>query len=149
MTREQAEFQRVEEQMCLPRNIFVFGSNEAGIHGAGAAKDAIMLYGAKMGVGRGPQGHSYAIPTKDRNIETLPLEKVAEYVQEFLDVARTRDDLTFVVTKIGCGLAGFTEEQIAPLFKGAPEHCLLPIGWREMNGEASDAPSWWQSGEAA
>jgi hypothetical protein len=96
--------------------IFCFGSNLSGIHGAGAAKTAMDLYGAKWGKGVGHHGRSYAIPTKDERIRTLPLESVAKYVTDFIAYARQNPDLTFYVTKIGCGLAGFKESDIAPLF---------------------------------
>ena len=114
-----------------PHRVFVFGSNEAGIHGAGAARTAMEKYGALYGFGEGLHGKSYAIPTKDKAIETLPLEKVAHYVKQFIAFAKTRPDLQFFVTRIGCGLAGFTDDQIGPLFKGAPDNVELPYGWGE------------------
>lgn len=114
--------------------VFVFGSNESGYHGAGAAYYAVKNYGAIYGQGVGRQGNSYAIPTKDWNIKTLPLERIAEYVDEFLDYAEdTFED--FNVTRIGCGLAGYHDMDIAPLFIGAPLNCILPYGWRTINGE--------------
>jgi len=113
-----------------PNHIFVFGSNRAGIHGAGAARAAHQFYRAQWGLGEGLQGDSYAIPTKDENLKTLPLEDVAAHVAKFIIVANCRKDLYFFVTRIGCGLAGFTDEQIAPLFKDAPVNCELPEGWR-------------------
>lgn len=120
---------------CEFGGIFVFGSNEAGIHGGGAAKHALDKHGAKWGFGAGPQGDAYAIPTKDHSIETMPIKKVAGYVKTFINYAKeiqkVNPRLKFYVTKIGCGLAGFTEEEIAPLFKGAPENCVLPEGWRD------------------
>jgi len=96
--------------------IFCFGSNLAGIHGAGAAHVAMTLYGAKWGEGVGHHGNSYGIPTKDERIRTLPLARVVEYVDNFIVYARKNPELTFYVTKIGCGLAGFKESDIAPLF---------------------------------
>ena len=106
--------------------IFVFGSNLAGRHGAGAAKFARMNHGAIYGQGQGLQGSSYAIPTKDRQIRTLPLGDIRQHVATFLEFARSRDDLTFQVTAIGCGLAGYKPEHIAPMFQGAPSNCRLP-----------------------
>jgi hypothetical protein len=97
-------------------DVMVFGSNLAGIHGAGAAHAAMNLYFAKWGKGVGHHGNSYAIPTKDERIRTLPLARVAEYVDDFIVYARKNPELTFYVTKIGCGLAGFKESDIAPLF---------------------------------
>lgn len=96
--------------------VFVFGSNLAGVHGAGAARRAL-LFGAKMGCGRGIQGRCYAIPTKDENIETLPLHKISEYVDSFYSLCyQPPIDMYFLVTKIGCGLAGYNPEDTAPLF---------------------------------
>jgi len=109
--------------------IFVFGSNEAGRHGAGAAKYAAEHRGAVMGEGVGHHGNSYAIPTKDFSIKTLPLPKVEEYVNGFIAYANLYPELRFDVTRIGCGLAGFTDEQIAPLFEHAPKNCDLPKWW--------------------
>ena len=109
--------------------IFVFGSNEAGRHGAGAALYAVQNHGAIYGVGFGMQGNSFGIPTKDKNIRTLPLEKIKEYVDKFIAYAKMHPDKSFQVTRIGCGLAGYTDSQIAPMFKGAPNNCHLPEGW--------------------
>lgn len=91
--------------------IFVFGSNLAGMHGAGAARVAAMKFGAKMGVGSGPTGQSYAIPTMHGGVE-----QISPYVDEFVSYARQNPELRFLVTRIGCGIAGFTDEEIAPLF---------------------------------
>ncbi|MBS3912738.1 MAG: hypothetical protein KGZ70_13105 [Hydrogenophaga sp.] len=113
--------------------IFVFGSNLAGRHGKGAALHARQTYGAKYGVGVGPTGRAYAIPTKDEQIRTLPLECIAPYVTDFLAYARDNPHLEFAVTRIGCGLAGYMDVQIAPMFKAAPENCHLPDGWRSTH----------------
>ena len=110
--------------------IFVFGSNLAGRHGKGAALCARNVHGAVYGVGVGRTGNAYAIPTKDKNIWTLPLERIAVYVAEFLEYAKAHPELEFEVTKIGCGLAGYREIDIAPMFKEAPRNCNLPDGWR-------------------
>lgn len=112
--------------------IFVFGSNEAGRHGAGAAKYAREHHGAVYGVGRGRTGMAYAIPTKDARIQTRPLAAIAPDVAEFLRYAEAHPDLTFEVTRIGCGLAGYRDADIAPMFKDAPENCVLPDGWRDF-----------------
>jgi hypothetical protein len=100
------------------KEIFVFGSNEAGIHGKGAAKQA-KRWGAKNGIGEGLSGHTYAIPTKNKDIETLSLHKIQKYVNRFIEYAFWHSELTFLVTKIGCGLAGYKEEDIAPMFYDA------------------------------
>ena len=120
-----------QDKVFVPRpgNIFVFGSNRAGIHGAGAAKTARQRYGAKWGSGEGLQGNSYALPTKDAHIQTLPLRDIKRHVDVFLAFARSRPELSFFVTRIGCGLAGYCDAEIAPLFKGAPANCELPSGW--------------------
>ncbi len=97
-----------------PDDIFVFGSNLRGMHTGGAAHTAVKLFGAKMGQGVGIQGQSYAIPTMQGGVDTIK-----PYVDQFIDLAREWDQNTFYVTKIGCGIAGFTPEQIAPLFDKA------------------------------
>jgi hypothetical protein len=115
-----------------PRNgeIFVFGSNLAGRHGAGAALAAVRHFGATYGVGIGLRGQSYAVPTKDREIRTLPLFSVRSNVEAFIVFASRHPELKFFVTRIGCGLAGFDDATIAPLFTSAPPNCCLPEDWR-------------------
>lgn len=107
-------------------DIFVFGSNLKGIHGAGAALHAKKYFGAIQGQGVGRQGNSYAIPTKHSPYQTLPLETIKLYVEDFLEYARNNYWESFMVTPIGCGLAGYLPTHIAPLFKGAPENVNLP-----------------------
>ena len=102
--------------------VFVFGSNLAGMHGGGAARLAYERFGAVWGCGVGLQGQSYAIPTMQGGVETIK-----PYVDEFIDFARSRPDLFFYVTRIGCGIAGFADAEIAPLFADAravPNICL-------------------------
>lgn len=94
--------------------VFVFGSNLAGMHGGGAARTALLRFGAVLGQGVGMQGQSYAIPTMQGSVETI-----RPYVEEFIDYAKKHADKTFLVTEIGCGIAGFTPEDIAPLFRDA------------------------------
>lgn len=113
----------------MPRTIFVFGSNLAGRHGKGAALYARQHHGAIYGQGEGLQGNSYAIPTKGHRLETLPLATIRQHVDRFIGFAACAD-MRFEVTRIGCGLAGYTDAQIAPLFAQAPANCLLPDGWR-------------------
>lgn len=110
--------------------IFVFGSNTAGRHGAGSAKEARLHWGAIYGQGEGRQGSSYAIPTKDANLRRLSLPLILAAITRFLEYATRHPDDTFSVVKIGCGLAGFNEAEIAPLFHEAPANVLLPWGWR-------------------
>lgn len=111
-------------------DIFVFGSNEGGIHGAGAAWFARKNHGAQWGVGVGRTGSSYAIPTKNNGMQVLPLSEIYEYVKDFIAYARANPDLRFFVTRIGCGLAGYKDHEVRPLFHDAPSNCDLPEGWR-------------------
>lgn len=97
-----------------PDDIFVFGSNLEGRHSGGAARVARQRFGAIMGQGVGLQGQSYAIPTMQGGVETIK-----PYVDEFIKFAYECDQNTFYVTRIGCGIAGFKDEEIAPLFKEA------------------------------
>ena len=103
--------------------IFVFGSNLEGLHGGGAALLAYERFGAVWGQGTGLQGKSYGIPTMHGGIDAI-----APYVDEFIAFAREHRELKFLVTEIGCGIAGFTVEEMAPLFKGAmdEENIYLP-----------------------
>jgi hypothetical protein len=109
-----------------PDEIFVFGSNLQGMHGGGAARVAYRNFGAVMGQGVGLQGQSYAIPTMQGGVETI-----RPYVDEFIAFAKEHPKLTFLVTRIGCGIAGFTDEEVAPLFAEAHgvENIVLPEGW--------------------
>ena len=117
--------------------IFVFGSNEGGRHGKGAAKTA-MKWGAIYGKGFGMQGKTCAIPTMDRNIHKLKLDKVEFYVDGFIALVITNPTKNFLVTEIGCGLAGFKVKEIAPLFKVCSKlnNVYLPHKfWRVLNHE--------------
>lgn len=97
-----------------PDEVFVFGSNLAGQHAGGAARVAYNKFGAIYGQGVGLQGQSYAIPTMQGGVETI-----APYVDEFIKFAEQNPNKFFYVTRIGCGIAGFKDEEIAPLFKEA------------------------------
>ena len=121
------------------RTVFVFGSNEAGIHGAGAALEAFRNHGAVIGKGFGhydnyPKSSSFAIPTKDMDLMTLPLDIIKDYVKVFLRYATVHKKLTFKVTCIGCGLAGLKHEVMAPLFKDAPKNCQFDELWKPYLG---------------
>ena len=96
--------------------VFVFGSNKAGTHGAGAARLARLKFNAMIGVGVGFTGSCYAIPTKDFMIQTMPVRDIRRFVKNFVRSAKLRSHLKFYVTRIGCGLAGYTPADIAPLF---------------------------------
>jgi hypothetical protein len=117
-----------------PGAIFTFGSNLAGRHGKGAALTAKQRYGARQGQGEGFQGQSYAIPTKGPEqtgpLSILPLDQIEWYVARFLQFAAEHPELTFFVTRVGCGHAGYFDDEIAPFFAGAPDNVLLPAGWR-------------------
>lgn len=109
--------------------VFVFGSNLRGMHGGGAAATARRCFGAVWGQGVGLQGQSYAIPTMQGGVETI-----RPYVDEFICFAKEHPELRFLVTKIGCGIAGFSEEEIAPLFKEAMAqgNIVLPFSFAEI-----------------
>lgn len=111
--------------------IFVFGSNLAGRHGKGAAKVAKDNFGAEYGIGCGFTGNTYALPTKDIILKTLSLEEIKEYIRLFQIHASAYPNTSFIVTKIGCGLAGYKDHEIAPLFKGSPSNCKFHLDWKE------------------
>lgn len=119
----------------MSTSIFVFGSNLAGVHGAGAARYALKYKGAMWGHGIGLRGESYALPTKDENIRTLLLSAVEYHVQAFLKFADICPKHIFQVTRIGCGLAGYSDCMIAPMFKDAPSNCQFDEAWREYLGD--------------
>ena len=100
-------------------DIFVFGSNLSGRHGKGAAKTALG-WGAIWGQGAGLQGRTYGIPTKDKTIRrTLSIVEIKPFVDDFIEFAKQNSHLTFMVTEIGCGLAGLKPNEVAPLFEAA------------------------------
>ena len=106
-----------------PDEVFVFGSNLAGMHGGGTARVAFRQFGAVMGCGVGLRGQSYAIPTMQGGVETIK-----PYVDGFIAFAKSHPELFFYVTRIGCGIAGFKDKEIAPLFSAAMdvENVCLP-----------------------
>ena len=113
-----------------PNKVFVFGSNLSGAHGGGAALVALRKFGAVWGQGVGLQGQSYGIPTMPGGVETI-----AQYVDEFIEFAKEHQELTFYVTRIGCGIAGFRDSEIAPLFSKARQlkNVILPkTFWEEL-----------------
>ena len=113
----------------MSRTIFVFGANLAGRHGKGAALAAKEQWGAVYGQGEGRQGDSYAIPTKDRALKPLTLNEINDHVHIFLGYARAHPELVFEVTRIGCGLAGYSDCQIAPMFRSMPVNCIVADEW--------------------
>jgi hypothetical protein len=112
--------------------IFVFGSNQGGVHAGGAARSAKEHFGAAMGIPFGLRGRSFAIPTLDSDYQQLSIDTIATSVTLFLRFAAGRPDWLFYVTAIGTGIAGFTAELIAPMFAGAPSNCLLPPDWQAL-----------------
>jgi hypothetical protein len=111
------------------RPVFVFGSNLAGEHLGGAARYAVDNHNAVWGQAIGLQGTSYAIPTMDDNLRPLDLYLIREYVEQFLRFARTNPEYSFQVTRIGCGIVGYKDSDIAPMFMDSPSNCFLPDEW--------------------
>lgn len=108
------------------KQVFVFGSNLAGLHGAGSALEALRRHGAISGLGVGPQGDSYAIPTKECSVRyTMPLHRIRLYVAQFLEYAAENLDKQFNVVAIGCGFAGYAPSQIGPMFNGYTPNVVL------------------------
>ncbi len=115
-------------ESLAPNEIFVFGSNLAGAHGGGAARVAYKKFGAVWGQGVGLQGQSYGIPTMHGGVD-----RIQPYVDEFIIFAEDHPELNFLVTRIGCGIAGFKDSEIAPLFERAKdlENVWLPRSFRD------------------
>lgn len=113
--------------------IFVFGSNTEGKHGKGAALEARLKHGAKYGQSKGLQGNSYAIVTKDlkKGLRSVSLDSIKQQINEFIDFATNRPHLEFYVCELGCGLAGFKIEEIAPLFTNIPKNVELNINFEK------------------
>jgi hypothetical protein len=137
----------------LEKQVFVFGSNLAGRHGKGGAAVAKEQFGAQPGVGPGRQGQSYGIPTKDGRPlpgiprpsfndpkQTLPLAAIKPFVDDFIEYAKAHPDEQFFVTRIGCGLAGYEDKEVAPMFAAAPSNCSFPQDWKPWLSEAQEAP---------
>jgi hypothetical protein len=130
--QEQDEIERVVEVMKRRNAVFVFGSNTKGIHGAGAANAALKYYGAIYGQGTGLQGRSYAIATLDEQLEQLTLTQLEVNIVAFLTFALLNPNTTFALTRIGCGLAGFTDDQLIEILSNynIPTNIEMPPGWR-------------------
>lgn len=116
----------------LPNTVFVFGSNLAGRHGKGAAYTARICYGAQLGCGVGMMRRSYAIPTKDNYLNILPLDIIESYISDFVAFTNmsSAQYLHFFVTKVGTGLAGYSDRDIAPLFENAI-NCIFSLDWKQ------------------
>ena len=137
---------RTHKDGTLPTNgeIFVFGSNTAGRHGKGAALVAYEKFGAIYGKGWGLQGNSFAIPTKSHTVNTLPLVTIKAFVLRFKAYVAQNPDKQFFLTSIGCGLAGYNDESIAPFFRGIADNVSIPKNWEKLiigPVDASTTPS--------
>jgi hypothetical protein len=130
---------RFHNDQTLPAGseVFVFGSNLKGVHMAGAALIARERFGAEPGIVAGPTGSCYAIPTETAKSKARSLEEIQQSVADFLEYARKNPDKKFFITRVGCGLAGYKNHQILPMFKNCPENCSLPEEWREAFKERS------------
>lgn len=114
--------------------VFVFGSNRAGNHAGGAARQAFEQFGAEMGVGEGITGQCYALPTLDRDLSQLPLIILIHHIEEFITFAKATPSAQYLLTKIGCGIAGYPEELIKQivLFLDPPSNVILPDNWEAI-----------------
>lgn len=117
-------------------DVFVFGSDLAGRHTGGDALTALRRHGAVFGQGVGPQGRSYAIPVRDEQGKLMPVALIARYVKAFIRFATIHREATFHVTRIACGRDAYRDEEIAPLFAGAPANCRLPRAWQRFLPQA-------------
>ncbi|APX62400.1 A1S_2505 family phage non-structural protein [Acinetobacter schindleri] len=115
----------------LPENtVFVFGSNMAGLHAGGAARTALEHFGAVEGVGRGWSGQSYAIPTMNEHLQQMPLSQIQHYIDDFKIYTKNHPKNNYFLTSVGCGIAGYKVEEIAPMFKGISHNVIFPQSFR-------------------
>lgn len=110
--------------------VFVFGSNMAGTHQGGAAKTAHLHFGAMKGVGRGWSGQSFAIPTMNEHLQQMPLSQIQHYIDDFKIYTQNHPKLKYFITSVGCGVAGYKVEEIAPMFKGISHNVIFPQSFR-------------------
>ncbi len=116
---------------ALPEDtIFVFGSNMAGTHQGGAAKTALLHFGATKGVGRGWAGQSFAIPTMNEHLQQMPLSQIQHYIDDFKIYTKNHPKMKYFITSVGCGVAGYKVEEIAPMFKGVSRNVIFPVSFR-------------------
>ena len=116
---------------ALPENtVFVFGSNLAGQHDDGAARVAAHYFGALKGVARGWMGQSFAIPTLNEHLQSMPLSQIAHYVNDFKIYTQNHRNNRYFITALGCGMAGYKVSEIAPLFKGISDNVILPESFK-------------------
>lgn len=119
----------LDNDPVLSNQIFVFNSNLAGRHSDGHADFAYRNFGAIYGVGKGPMNQCYALPTKGMLLKTLPLSEIKEHVKDFLWYTDTHVHDEFYLTRVGCGLAGYQNWQIAPMFEGYRPNIIFPNDW--------------------
>ena len=112
-----------------PNQVFIFGSNAAGKHAGGAAAQAYEDFGAKWGIGEGLEGQSYAFPTLDANFQKVSNTRLHASRLKLYECAERHPDKEFLLTKVGCGIAGFPEEKMRKLFANAPKNITKPRGW--------------------
>jgi hypothetical protein len=130
--------------MTLYRNllsdtVFVFGSNLSGKHQDGVAAFAAKHYKAEFGIGEGPTGKSYAVPIADEHLENLPIIDIQWHVEQLLAYARTQREARFQLTRLGCGVGGFTDMQLAPMFKKTSDNLFVPGRWMAINHQLDRA----------
>lgn len=144
-------FEEVENKPEKRREIFVFGSNTLGQHGGGSARAAYEKYGAAMGIAYGITGDSFAIPTLDHKYRQLDLATIQSYVNGFIAYAVRHEEMNFTVVEIGCGIAGFKVEQIAPMFKNAldMDNVVLPQSFVKFLKEEQNGKTGRQQTDAA
>lgn len=131
------------KEFLMSKTVFVFGSNTGGFHGKGAALTAKRDFGAIEGIGEGLMGNSYALPTvcykKGMGLVTMGLTEIKFHINNFINFAKNNPDIYFQLTKVGCGLAGYSEDEILPFFLGRkdlPENIIFPYDWeRKRNPE--------------
>lgn len=124
----------------MTNQVFVFGSNMAGKHLAGAAHTAYKKYGARWGKGMGHYGDSYALPTLNANLMRLPLDELRIVISAFIVYAMNHPDLEFKVTRVGCGIAAYDDSVVASMFNEAPSNCSFDLSWQSFLG--SDRKYW-------
>lgn len=113
-----------------PNEVFVFGSNMAGRHGAGAALQAAQEWGAERGVGEGITGQCYAFPTLGSHLELIPAHWLEQSRDKLYEACMARPDKRFLLTKVGCGIAGYPESLMRGLFENPPSNLILPEDWK-------------------
>ena len=112
-----------------PNEVFVFGSNLGGFHDGGAARVAMKKFGAVYGLGEGLVCQSYAFPTLDTELQQYSTETLAKFAQTFIKTAEALPAVTFYLTKVGCGIAGYTEYYMKQFFVNTPPNVVKPRGW--------------------